>query len=156
MHIIHLYCSCTPPPCIPLAMHKPSNRFTLPCIFLPCLPTTTYPEIVSLSALIGCNVKNWPGGAAISRLPKFHHWLMLYILGQYIVNVRWSKTSDKFLTIIIFGIRATHELPPLSARHVPIDTFMPPPTHTCPPVMHACPSPTDRQTLAKHYLPLFR
>ena len=63
-----------------------------------------YSEIVSLSALIAYNAMNWPGGAAISCLPKFDHWLMLYTLGQYIVNVQWSNTSDGFLTIIIFGI----------------------------------------------------
>ena len=61
--------------------------------------------MVSLSALIACNAMNWPGGAAISCSPKFHHWLMMYTLGQYIMNVQWSKTSDRFLTIIIFGIR---------------------------------------------------
>ena len=29
---------------------------------------------------------------------------MLYTLGQYIVNVQWSTTGDKFLTIFTFGI----------------------------------------------------
>ena len=35
-----------------------------------------------------------------------HHWLMLYrsTLSLYIVNLQWNRTSDKFLTIFIFGI----------------------------------------------------
>ena len=52
--------------------------------------SSTYPEIVPLSALIACNAMNWPGGAALYFSHKFHHWLMLYTLGQYIVNVQWS------------------------------------------------------------------
>ena len=64
----------------------------------------TYPEIVPLSALIACNAMNWPWGDALSFSHRFHHWLMLYTLGQYIVNVQSSTTSDGFLTIFIFGI----------------------------------------------------
>ena len=30
---------------------------------------------------------------------------MLYTFGQYIVNVQWSITDDRFLTIFKFGIR---------------------------------------------------
>ena len=48
---------------------------------------------------------NWPGGAALYFSHKFHHWLMLHTLGQYIVNVQWSTTGDRFLTIFTFGIR---------------------------------------------------
>ena len=66
---------------------------------------SSYPEIVPLSALIACNAMNWPGGAAIYCLPKLHHWLMLYTLGQYIVNVQWSITGEGFLTIFKFRIR---------------------------------------------------
>ena len=47
---------------------------------------------LSLSALIACNAMNWPGG--------LHHWLMLYTLGLYIVNVQWSRTSKKYLTTL--------------------------------------------------------
>ena len=57
-----------------------------------------------LSALIACNAMNWPGGDALSFSYRFHHWLMLYTLGQYIVNVQSSTTSDGFSTIFIFGI----------------------------------------------------
>ena len=64
-----------------------------------------YPEIFPLSALIACNAMNWPGGTAIYFSHKFHHWLMLYTFGQYIVNVQWSITGDRFLTIFKFGIR---------------------------------------------------
>ena len=65
---------------------------------------SSYPEIVPLSALIACNAMNWLGGDALSFSHRFHHWLMLYTLGQYIVNVQSSTTSDGFLTIFIFGI----------------------------------------------------
>ena len=65
----------------------------------------SYPEIFPLSALIACNAMNWPEGTAIYFSHKFHHWLMLYTFGQYIVNVRWSMTGDGFLTIFKFGIR---------------------------------------------------
>ena len=58
-----------------------------------------------LSALIACNAMNWPGGTAIYFSHIFHHWLMLYTFGQYIVNVQWSITGDRFLTIFKFGIR---------------------------------------------------
>ena len=64
----------------------------------------TYPEIVPLSALIACNAMNWLGGDALSFSHRFHHWLMLYTLGQYIVNVQSSTTGNGFLTIFIFGI----------------------------------------------------
>ena len=47
---------------------------------------------------------NWLGGDALSFSHRFHHWLMLYTLGQYIVNVQSSTTGDGFLTIFIFGI----------------------------------------------------
>ena len=66
--------------------------------------TWPYPEIVPLSALIACNAMNWPGGDALSFSYRFHHWLMLYTLGQYIVIVQSSTTSDGFSTIVIFGI----------------------------------------------------
>ena len=66
----------------------------------------TYPEIVPLCALIACNAMNWPGGTAIYLSHKFHHWLMLYTCGQYIVNVQWRITGDRFLTIFKFGIWA--------------------------------------------------
>ena len=65
---------------------------------------TSYPEIFPLSALIACNTMNWPGGAAIYLSHKFHHWLMLYTLGQYIVNVQSSMASEGFLSIFKFGI----------------------------------------------------
>ena len=65
----------------------------------------TYPEILPLSTLIACNAMNWPGGAAIYLSHKFQHWLILYTLGQYIVNVQWSMASEGFLTIFKFGIR---------------------------------------------------
>ena len=71
----------------------------------------SYPEIFRLSALIACNARNWPGGAALSFSHRFHHWLMLYALGQYIVNVQWSTTSDRFLTIFTFGIRSYYRPP---------------------------------------------
>ena len=64
----------------------------------------SYPKIVHLSALIPCNVMNWPGGDALFFSHRFHHWLMLYPLGQYIVNVQSSTTSDGFSTIFIFRI----------------------------------------------------
>ena len=92
-------------------------------------PPLPYPEIVPLSALIGCNAMNWPGGDALSFSYRFHHWLMLYTLGQYIVNVQSSTTSDGFLTIFIFGIWAhpyttPSESPstphPRSAAHLPL------------------------------------
>ena len=67
--------------------------------------TSSYPEIVPLGALIACNAMNWPGGTAIYFSHKIHHWLMLYTFGQYIVNVQWSITGDRFLTIFKFGIR---------------------------------------------------
>ena len=67
--------------------------------------TYPYPEIFPLSALIDCNAMNWPGGTAIYLSHKFHHWLMLYTFGQYIMNVQWSITGDGFLTIFKFGIR---------------------------------------------------
>ena len=73
--------------------------------FILSLFLCTYPEIFTLSALIACNAMNWPGGTAIYFSHKFHHWLMLYTLGQYIVNVQWSITGDGFLTIFKFGIR---------------------------------------------------
>ena len=69
-----------------------------------CMDVRAYPEIVPLSALIACNAMNWPGGDALSFSHKFHHWLMLFTLGQYIVNVQWSITGDGYLTIFIFGI----------------------------------------------------
>ena len=34
---------------------------------------------------------------------------MLYTFGQYIVNVQWSITGDKFLTILKFGIRVYNQ-----------------------------------------------
>ena len=64
----------------------------------------TYPEIVPLSALIAGNAMNSPGGAALSFSHKFTHWLMLYTLAEYIVNMQSSVTSDRFLTIFTFGI----------------------------------------------------
>ena len=64
------------------------------------LQDLTYSEIVPLSALIACNAMNWPGGTAIYFSHKFHHWLMLYTLSQYIVNVQWSITHMEFLTIL--------------------------------------------------------
>ena len=64
-----------------------------------------YPEIVPLRTLIACNAINWPGGTAIYFSHKFHHWLMLYTFGQYIVNMQWSITGDGFLTIFKFRIR---------------------------------------------------
>ena len=70
-----------------------------------------YPEIVPLRALIACNARNWPGGAALSFSHRFHHWLMLYTLVQYIVNVQWSTTSDRFLTIFTFGICFLNSMP---------------------------------------------
>ena len=77
----------------------------------------SYPEIFPLSALIACNAMNWPGGAAIYLSHKFHHWLMLYTLGQYIVNVQWSMASEGFLTIFKFGIRyLPHDWYPFSDR----------------------------------------
>ena len=66
---------------------------------------STYPEIVPLSALIACNGMNSPGGAALSFSHKFHHWLMLYTLAEYIVNMQSSMTSDRFLTILTLGIQ---------------------------------------------------
>ena len=45
------------------------------------------------------------GTAALASLNKFHHWLMLYTLAEYIVNVQSSTTSDRFLTVLTFGIR---------------------------------------------------
>ena len=57
-----------------------------------------------LRALIACNAMNWPGGTTIYFSHKFHHWLMLYTFGQYIVNMQWSITGDGFLTIFKFGI----------------------------------------------------
>ena len=44
------------------------------------------------------------GGAAISFTHRLHHWLMLCTPGQYIVNVQWSATSERFLTILTFRI----------------------------------------------------
>ena len=64
----------------------------------------SYPKIVPLSALVACNAMNWPGGDALSFSYRFHHWLLLYTLGQYIVNVQSGTTSDGFSTIFIFGI----------------------------------------------------
>ena len=64
----------------------------------------SYPEIFPLSTLIACNAMNWPGGDALSFSYRFHHWLMQYTLGQYIVNGQSSTTSDRFSTIFIFGI----------------------------------------------------
>ena len=64
--------------------------------------SNTYPKILSLSALLACNGMTWPGGIALCW---FHHWLMLYTLGVYIVNVQWSRSNDSFLTIFIFGLR---------------------------------------------------
>ena len=46
-------------------------------------------------------VMNWPRGDALSFSYRFHHWLMVYTLGQYIVNVQSSTTSDEFSTIFI-------------------------------------------------------
>ena len=43
-------------------------------------------------------------GDTLSFSYRFHHWLMLYTLGQYIVDVQSSTTSDGFSTIFIFGI----------------------------------------------------
>ena len=62
---------------------------------------------------------NWPGGAALSFSHTFHHWLMLYTLGQYIVNVQWSTTSDRFLNIFKFGIcwRQTKETDQIFLRN---------------------------------------
>ena len=68
-------------------------------------PSGSYPEIFPLSALIACNAMNWPGGTAIYFWHKFHHWLILYTFGQYIVHMQWSITGDGFLTILKFGIR---------------------------------------------------
>ena len=72
---------------------------------LVCRKKFTYPENFPLNALITCNAMNWPGGAAIYLSHKFHPWLMLYTIGQYIVNVQWSMASEGFLTIFKFGIR---------------------------------------------------
>ena len=77
-------------------MNKPRNFYKF---------RLTYPEIVPLSALIACNGMNSPGGAALSFSHKFHHWLMLYTLAEYIVNMQSSMTSDRFLTILTFRIR---------------------------------------------------
>ena len=64
--------------------------------------------LINRPALIACNAMNWPGGDALSFSYRFHHWLMLYTLGQYIVNVQSSTTSEGFSTIFIFGICLKH------------------------------------------------
>ena len=46
---------------------------------------------------------NWPGGDALSFSYRFPHWLMLYTLGQYIVNVQSSTTIDGFSITSFFG-----------------------------------------------------
>ena len=74
-------------------------------VLLSILQLISYPEIVSLSALIVCNAMNWPAGAAISCFHKRHHRRMLYTFGQYIVNVQWNTTSDRFLTLFTSLIR---------------------------------------------------
>ena len=76
------------------------------------------PKILSLSALITCNVMKWPGGAALSCLHRLHHWLMSYTFGLYIVNVQWSRTSDEHLSIFNFGIR-------VSFLHVIVKCYQP-------------------------------
>ena len=76
------------------------------------------PEIVSLNALIVCSIMKWPGDAAISSLHRLHHWFILSTLGQYIVNVQWSRTCDEYLSIFIFGIR-------LSFLHVIVKCYKP-------------------------------
>ena len=75
--------------------------------------TVSYHEIVPLSALIAFNAMNWPGGDALSFSYRFHHWLMLYTLGQYIVNVQSSTTSGRIFNYLhirdmgVNGVRDT-------------------------------------------------
>ena len=48
---------------------------------------------------------NWPGEAAISFYAQTSHWSVLLALFCCIVNVQWSRISDGFLNILIFGIQ---------------------------------------------------